>query len=676
MGYQNPIFIFPLITPSGIIPSDTNDSNANKVHKLRNDLWFTLNVLDQMLIYCALKNLLQGMNILTSFAAANTTASNSNHHSPSSPLKRVYDNMSVNTSKTDGNDPCALLTKLTTRIDSLNMKVSSLEGKSEELVDHISTLSGVVTDLKSEFKFQDNSKPQLSAINSKAEELPEFHLPVIEECPIMTASLNTTRSSMQSTSTMNPITGPLIHNCPVSEECPEHSETKSMIHSYPLYERTKIKLFQAENSLSMLIDDNELDDNATLSDLDKKAAILKQVVEDKEELLVLTKSYENLPHHFISFDMLTAVDSTISRAKEWIRDYNKVFHSLGGNCPPLDNSLFGPLEKFSEKSDMTIYEFLKKFEYWVCNRCGSKAERAFLLHEFYLESSIQDRTFHLREKYDDLVTWLKKKFGDPVKIAMNILERVIPSKLPGVNSLPSEIAIYARSLECAMLKIDGLWSTPGMNICSLEHFVYSKEFIQSIFERLPDSKQDKLYTELDESGCNIYDLHGKFVFDHIRSKVSLFARVTENIADKATMSDLTIAEEKKKSSIRNVQDQVIEKKCPILGAKHKSHSSLECKQFLEADPQHKRSYGCGSLCYVCLGPYSKCKSGCIGDVPTELLCQICKHKFPKSQAPLIIMCTDSQHRKKMVDNNTCLLLEKYFKGLSVDKYNKQALFGL
>ena len=58
------------------------------------------------------------------------------------------------------------------------------------------------------------------------------------------------------------------------------------------------------------------------------------------------------------------------------------------------------------------------------------------------------------------------------------------------------------------------------------------------------------------------------------------------------------------------------------------------------------------------------------------VCQICKYKFPKSQAPLIIMCTDSQHRKKMVDNNTCLLLEKYFKGLSVDKYNKQALLGL
>ena len=164
MVHHNIMYVFPVLTPSGIFPVKLPDTIASQIRKLNQDLSFTLNILDQMVKCNVFNNLFQGVITLTLLVAANTLASKNDNHSPSNgdlkvssvsnnPVKEPYgeSNFNVNDSVTNDESICVLLTKLTTEINCLHKKVSSEEDKSRELVSHINTLSGVVFDLKSKF---------------------------------------------------------------------------------------------------------------------------------------------------------------------------------------------------------------------------------------------------------------------------------------------------------------------------------------------------------------------------------------------------------------------------------------------------------------------------------------------------------------------------------------------
>ena len=430
-------------------------------------------------------------------------------------------------------------------------------------------------------------------------------------------------------------------------------------------------LDKSNNELSNLIVANKLTDVLSKFDvISIRNTVYTQMKTQKLDFERLVEKYENFPNNVRSMEKLERADATLEKVDKWITDFNILFENLGGNAEPIRSELLcHKLEKFTENCDISIFEFINKFEVFVCSGFESKIARAFLLYENYLDTVIQEKTFDLRENYDKLIARLKEMYGKPVDIVNNILNRVMKLNPPTQNKSNRSKADYFIILEATMKKLDALWNYNGMNVRRLEEWLYSTTVIETILDRIPNEKHGDIYKDLDMCGFDILDLHGKGVFDLIRSHIKSYTRIADGLL-RLDSKGYKCRERKD-----NVMKRSIHRKCPIPGPNHR-HSLLDCKQFLEARPENKRSFGYGSICYVCLGPYSVCKVSCQNDVPSKLICQACKVKSPNTSAPLILMCPEPDHHKGLNESDVLACLKDEFPGLRVDTLDKKALLGV
>ena len=483
-------------------------------------------------------------------------------------------------------------------------------------------------------------------------------------------------------------------------------------------ERAEIRMDQLVDSLSELIDHNPVRNFSTKDEIGTlKNTIVPQIEDDRSELLKIVDKYERFPNY--NADKLMSVDSSLNEVKEWCKEFRIAYEKLDGNTKPLDGGvLYKSIGIFSENSDISIFEFLKRFEVGACNGRGSKSDRSLLLFEKHLEQKIQEKMYDFRNDYDGLINKLKRLYGKPLRMCETIL-KTVSSDPPGTNSSYAVVSDHMRTFECSMKKIDALWLIPGVDTCQLEEALYSESFVKSIIERVPPLKHDDIMLSLNKAGCDLHSIRGRLAFNTLREWIREFAFMAEAKSKTCTTKGSSRSRDKERQALthntgvnrnsivpvqkdgertkthpsgsdnrRNAQNSDsnrrsnppenftrIEKRCPLKDHQKSPHSILNCKTFLELSPADKRSKSYGATCYTCLGPYRPCKRACQGNVPPSLLCHECGEGQTNPRLPLIIMCPDHRHKENLDEDVVKVELSQYFPEMQF-QCNERALLGL
>ena len=491
-------------------------------------------------------------------------------------------------------------------------------------------------------------------------------------------------------------------------------------------ERLEIRITQCDDELNRIMSNNPTESCISKEQIMQLKNTAKPSVEElRGELVKLNEKYEQLPNP--SYEILQATDSTLTTAREWLVSFRERFQNLDGFSNPLSGKSILDVGLFTEQSDISIFEFIRKFEFAQCSGQGTKSERATLLFEKHLDGPIKDKFFDLRDNYDSLVSSLKQTYGLPTMMCKNIMKS-ISGDPPGINSSIFIIADYMRILECACKKLDSLFQTPGIDRSTLRDEAYGNVFIKNLIDKVPDQKLDEVYDLIEGANGNISYLHGEVTYNVIRQWIKSYARKTDAKARNSSSStsttvtktrtkanqgstNVTVAgtndrpsrekrdqarngskgpgsgaipdksrnqnQNKSREQEKGKKEQDLSKLCPIREKDHRKdpHSVLSCKEFLEASPLQKRRWAWGKLCFTCLGEYKKCKPNCIGNAPDDMLCHDCGRAHPDERSPNFIMCPDVTHRERWCVEDCFRALASYFPTLEFD-LNEPSMLGL
>ena len=480
-------------------------------------------------------------------------------------------------------------------------------------------------------------------------------------------------------------------------------------------ERLENSIRNATEKLNQLVSNNPISNSSSRDAVQRmKNTICLQIADKRKMLLATIDKYERIPNNQQDMVLLNYADSAVSDSDDWTCTFQTVFDQLDCHSKPLDgNLLYSSLDAFSEKSHISIFEFLSKFEF-VSGGKGTSAQRATLLYESYLSEPVKERCIDVKEDYDELLARLKEIFGTPSLMVRNIV-RSIPTTPPSINSPISNLVVYMRSLDAAFMKLSGLFKSPGIDLSKLKRAMYDESLISAVMEKIPAHKRGDVYKELDISGCNLRELRGQSVFSVIKSWVrdetrrieadarhSSIEPAVKTTKDKSKTANVATGNQTRPSRERKEKEQSGKgknstdsrkqdsdqaqnqngserskpfKRCPLPGHQAKPHSIVRCKQFLEARPQDKLEFGHGKVCYQCLGDLKRCSSECSGNVPADIICQLCLEERPNARAPNIIMCPKLSHREGICEEDMLHNLAEYFPEMDFN-LNERALLGI
>ena len=454
---------------------------------------------------------------------------------------------------------------------------------------------------------------------------------------------------------------------------------------------------------------------------------LPLVMNEKKELSRELEKYAR--SDLIDEDAITKVENIISEASKWCSSLMKKYEELDCGSRPVDSKLFQGLEKFTENSEISIYEFLKKFDTIMEDR-GTKKERAIILYTQYLDSTIQLLTTDIRENIDGLKSWLVKRYGEPRGMCTNILKPLKKESIPSAITLSNELLHYSRLLDAAVKRVKELNSLPGMPLEKLNTWIQSTDFLEQLASLLPDKLLSEMYQKLKDKELDMQNLHGKETFSVITDLISSHASMIEGMAkigtfcssakprstkepnptsrraksahlitedwssnsdtesthsnhESAHFSSNSQQNKGGKTSKRNSETHpknTQEKKTKSKSKEHftfpccypgHSHELGECSLFFSFSSRKRKLVATGKTCYTCLKPFETCKDGCKSNVPQTLICQPCTKNAAnkgKSYPPTnVLLCPMNKHKENISEKDVLTALKDYLKNFNPDQ---------
>ena len=135
-------------------------------------------------------------------------------------------------------------------------------------------------------------------------------------------------------------------------------------------------------------------------------------------------------------DLNTAtVDSIIQEAGDFITQVTQLYNENEGYAPGLtglEKSLT-EIKPFSAGSDVTVFEFIDKFNAYCL---GNKKAKAYKLYHNYLSISIQAQTESFNHSFNEMITFLRSTYVKIEVISANLLAELKRRKKPGDSDLP------------------------------------------------------------------------------------------------------------------------------------------------------------------------------------------------------------------------------------------------
>ena len=448
---------------------------------------------------------------------------------------------------------------------------------------------------------------------------------------------------------------------------------------------------------------------------------LNVVISERREVEKLMDKYEKFPAGQVDTNALFRAGEIISDARDWCTNLTGRYDQLDCANKPVDSKLFEGLGVFTEDSETSIYEFLKRFDTFM-EDMGSKSDRATLLYEQHLDENIKLMTVQLRGDLDKLKEWLLKRFGEPRNMCMNILKSISKGNPPSDVHVTSTLLFHYRSLDAAMKRIAELKHLPGLPLSKLKNHIEGTDFITSIIDLLPIQANKNFFEKLYEKGIDMINIQGPEALEILTYTITSHTRMTEGRAQSSGItagskprpskpereptkkgrfahanskdddnnskqnahhfdksnnsksdnrsqpqakpsSPQTKKPTKKDSGNKQQNPKPNNLTFPCCLSGH-NHELGECKAFFGFKCRKRMFLAENKCCFTCLKPYSKCRTKCQNDVPDILLCKGCEPESLKiNKTPLnVLICPVQDHKNDLDEVKVQNALKKYLKG--------------
>ena len=236
-------------------------------------------------------------------------------------------------------------------------------------------------------------------------------------------------------------------------------------------QRLENKIWKSSAHLESLLTP-AIDDTLNKNDiLNLHKSSLPVITADMNKLDELLDNYHKVAGVNASGAAIKKGEHAINTACDWREALMLKYSILDCGNKSLDPKFFSDLAKFSEQSDISIYEHLSKFDQLVADN-GSKKERATLLYSKYISEDIQRKCYELREDYEKLRNFLLRRYGDPRTMCINII-KAISDCPPNDSTFSKALMDHFRILEAAFKKINELFNLPTVSQEQLDSYVYS-----------------------------------------------------------------------------------------------------------------------------------------------------------------------------------------------------------
>ena len=511
--------------------------------------------------------------------------------------------------------------------------------------------------------------------------------------------LNNNRVEMRPQVSFNKPTGRGVNSNSRGEE--SFSPNSSVDTSKDGESRLGKRLKRAGKNLQLMLKP-PVDDSLTKAIVQSiHTSLLPAVDAERKEVSHLIEKYESGKSGPPDYDLLDEMEDIVQEAKIWSRGMREKHRELDCSKKPLDKKFYEDLKRFSENSEVNIFEFLKKFEAYTEEQ-GSAKERATLLFEHYLHENVQMELHEMRENYTEMRKWLIERFGDVKVITDNILKKLAKETIPDDASSSVAVTNYYRKLNSVLIKIKELNKTVNMPAEELNAHIYSSEFISKLLGFVPQRAKFAFRQELMSEnedyrrvrGAKSFSILAATIFKRFElndsstkddtaaslSKIPRSYKPEKTISPriKKTVHSIDVeyqgtsedeshsvsAHFQKKSPTQKgkqdkTQDSEKKFKYPCCLKNH-THELGECQEFFAKSPTARKQLAMRQNCFTCLGSFEGCKGGCKNKVPSDLLCIECKSWADQNgkSASNILFCKRNDHTKP--DDKTLTgMLKKY-----------------
>ena len=447
----------------------------------------------------------------------------------------------------------------------------------------------------------------------------------------------------------------------------------------------------------------------------------------KKELKKEIDNYSSLPDYLVDSSIVDLAEDLMDQAHDWAITLKNVYTAIDCGKPSLDGKLFEGLKKFSETSELSIFEFIKKFERYTADK-GSKLQKAALLYDQYIDKTLQLKAVDLRHDYDGLTNWLRLHYGKPRVMSKNLL-KALPSASPPADSLVTAgLTHYYRSLEAAVKRIQELKDIPEMSEEMDTSWVESTDFLELLVGKLPRKSKKQFYTALIEKGKDVEHLHGLDIFEMMVETIKVSSKITEAMW-KSAPEETTRSKPKDNTSPKlgnrvhigtvgsplqrtespsqsnptahlarsstppkfkdkaksNPMDSAKDGRMAKIIPKSKSefpcvferhtHELGQCVSFLTAGCRARRDLALGTICLTCLKPKDTCDRKCAPNVPEALKCKKCGENPKLKNYPprCVLFCSEKDHKTDIDTAAFTSALEGYLKGISAGSIDGNAI---
>ena len=454
-------------------------------------------------------------------------------------------------------------------------------------------------------------------------------------------------------------------------------------------------------------------DKSTLQDVYQVK--LPNVNSERRELQKVLRDY--LKYNDANIDLCTEVEKTIEKAESWCNKMRDLYLSKGHNKKSQTGKLYDSLDKFSPKSDVDVFEFVKRFE-CITSDFEIPSERAELLFTKYLDSNVQDELIKYRDDYDAMKKVLMERYGDVRTMVNNALDPVTKDGPPKASTDLKTKLSYFRKFQSSLQKINKLLSSADVDTNQLVMYVYGHDFMKILLHHIPEWCVDIYIDSMLALNQSIAKVSGKIAFDTMISSVdrlyqkyddlartelpytakenksnrkekaktdkmvSHVANPTPSSTESSTESDISDSDSDSDPTTNVFQayrsrddikkgKKIAKDAFPCILKGHK-HAINECVEFFLHTPkervEHRKEFQF-KHCTLCLQSSGDCKyKKCVNtkDIPKILVCRDCKElsKTKHKACYSVFFCFNDAH-KKPSNNDMIQALEQYipnFKG--------------
>ena len=429
---------------------------------------------------------------------------------------------------------------------------------------------------------------------------------------------------------------------------------------------------------------------------------LKTVENEKKDIQKALQNYLQQPR--CDVDLCERINHALEDSAKWISEIKNLYQSNGYHLKSQSSKLYETLEKYSQQSQIGIFEFISRYEAYTKD-FEIEAERAELLYSKFLSSNIQVEVIKYKSDYSALKAALLHRYGDFKTITSNMLLPLSKEKKPtSISSVTAHLNYY-RKMQFALQNVNKLLSAPEIPIEEAESYLYSQDFLELLLGYTPLEAKNEFIRRMQQLDQDTIRIKGKVAFKLILAAVNQIydmydtsARTDSTIPvppeqpknkpkvmkalhasnannDTNSDSDCESDQELFRSSV-NFQTKDVKKtpkvrpicseKFPCMVPDH-NHSIGSCQDFFSLSPkervENRRSFKF-KQCLVCCQSSDECqqrKCANLKKVPSVLVCKECKDlsfKGKKRALYSIFFCLSEKHSKP--ENEEILgALEKY-----------------